>query len=251
MIQNSICRAGVRGVILWACALMVVLVYGGCTNQLGQHPAVSEERLMAAPVVELEIGSTGGPRGLGTAIVLTPDLLLTCRHVVQEAVTLRVSGADVTHGVVELGAGTADGENDWALLRLDEPIDTPRAILDARRVIKVGDPLFLIGWTIPPGEEESRFTVLETFEVGRPVGFADAGSNLWFAAEPDSVELGGASGGALAVWDEQFGGFVVVGMHVGTTRARALLGGSRGLLVAHRLSEAEIDGAIQRALSND
>jgi S1-C subfamily serine protease len=130
-------------------------------QQLQREMGLMPVRLLRerrASFVELNTIDSAGKSGYGTAGYLGDGYFITVKHGVVAldvdqrhprqitSITLRYKGRDVPATILDAGDATVEVHaGDWALLRVDEPIDLPALAIDTAFGYDFAEPIFRLG----------------------------------------------------------------------------------------------------------
>ena len=223
------CAAGACACAACACACAcALLLLGGCAGQQAVAPdAVSQEVAQGyaeaqLPVVRVLAHHAAHQRMARTAsaVVLSPQRVLTCRHVADDMRSLQ--GTEPLQLVVQerqctatvLRVGPQGWGGDWAVLELGGSagaVLAPPCAIPAKEPAAVGDRVLLAGY--PTGEQGARVTAAGTVVDVAPDG-AMTISGLAAANGPLEIgtHLAGMSGGAVLRVDQDGTAPVLVGV---------------------------------------
>lgn len=166
----------------------------------GDTPAFLDESDLAPAVL---ISST--VPGIGSGVVLAPDVVLTCAHVIEHFsadVELSIDGRRVEHSI--LAAGDARAPNgDWVLLRVDRALRGPDEVARIRADTDASPPpgteVFLVGY---PGRSYpgARIDLSRPPRVVRARMATPDDADQW-RVEGVGWDVAGLSGGGAYSWN--------------------------------------------------
>lgn len=245
-LANSI-RRTLRVSLVSAAAGLGLVAVTACEStpppppHLVPSPALVQE-MTELPVLSfvIPIGESNMARRSGSAVMLSPrQLVFTLHQVDEENHTIRLSGDFATqYRVVASGDGTSEliheqgpTADDWALVELDEPVpwEFRSAVVDWQRAIDVGEPVYLVGYPFGPAlRNEGTRVRLILPDVQRQVIAGRAARRPAHHKAPRDVlyvhreafDGVGLSGGAAAVWDDQEGAPVIIGIVAGSLEVK-------------------------------
>ncbi len=202
----------------------------GCsTDRSAAAPRVEPHAPTPAQLEGLQVSRImTGWGGLGSAVPLSDDTLITCRHCLPRAggepgATGRIDVDGVRRSFELLSAGQSrDGKDDWAIIRVDPPgLPAPGAI-DPTRRLRDGEQIYICGFWPGDGRRLDRDELrrLEPQAICAQAvavqGTRRLPSDLTIFAQvgPDDI-FKGMSGGPAAVWDSRTQQLVIVGIYLG------------------------------------
>lgn len=174
-------------------------------------------------------------RGIASGVVIAPDVVLTCAHVLgmfptEPPLELGVSRLDVRAEVLEQGAPES-AWRDWALLRTSVevcPAESLAWVATSDQPPAPGTEAWVIGY--PSALYSERGVDLRLPPRVLRATFDEPDEDGWVLGR-EGRDLGGLSGGGIFVWNAAAARLELVGLCVGQIETARRLEGPLGLSV--------------------
>ena len=122
--------------------ITLVFIFGFVTSSAWASPATETVNALNASVLRVQVNLPNGKHGLGSAVVIAKNQVVTSCHVVNEAtdVSVIVNGAAYPASAIK-----PDWRHDVCILTV-ENLNVPTVKLGATDTLKYGDSIFTVGY---------------------------------------------------------------------------------------------------------
>lgn len=203
-------------------------VMTGCAGHTARIEPLTSANASAMGSTPLMLVVQGnGAAGAGSGVLVHPRVILTAEHIVAEGARSLMAFVDGGVGeavrIERVVRGTREGfwDGDWALVVLEEPFGSLRALVAARMADRPlpspGAEVVIAGFPIVGDDPMERSPVVITTRVVAPPSWLSRSEEVFFAHNTrDDAERPGASGSPV------FAGGELIGVYSGTADAKVL-----------------------------